>query len=98
MLDIVHNARRKASAPEVICVERNTIQKRSENPKEQERVRDRPALRDGIPWKEEPRQENISIKENGPTCFALFLERDCPKGNTCDYWHPLSVPFTKRGL
>ena len=37
-------------------MERKTFFKISENPKEQERVPDRPALHDGVPWKEGPRQ------------------------------------------
>ena len=48
-----------------------TIQKRGENPKENARVRDRPALRDGIPFtRGTPTGKRASGKENQPTSFA----------------------------
>ena len=56
---IAYNGQQKVSAPEEISVERNMIQRRSVNPREKGRVRDRPALHEGIPWRHGRRQETF---------------------------------------
>ena len=65
-----------------------------ENPKEKERVRDRPALYDGIPCKEGPRQEKCSMKRKPATMLRLF-KGDCIVENDCAYWHPPRCSFSK---
>ena len=73
-VDIAHSGQQKVSALEEISVEWNTMQNRDENPKEKGRVRDRPALHEEIPWKEGPRQEKSSVKEN-PANMLRFAKR-----------------------
>ena len=58
-VEIAYNGQQKVNAVEEISVEWPTIQRRSENAKEKDRVRDRPALRKGIPWNEGSPQDKV---------------------------------------
>ena len=49
--------------------------RRSKNPKEKVSIRDRPALNDGIPWREEPRQEKSPSVKSEPANMLCFFKR-----------------------
>ena len=75
------------------------MQRRSENQKEKERVRDRPALHDGIPWKEGPRQETVFHERKASQQASPLTKGRSPKKDACDYWHPPEcVGCIKKGV
>ena len=60
------------------------------------KVRDFPALHDGIPWKEEPDRKKFSGKENQPPCLA-YKRVTVQKGTVITGIH-LGVPIIKEGI
>ena len=61
------------------------------------RARGRPALHEGTPWKEGPRQEKVFQERKTSQHASHFKRVVVRKVTACDCWHPLECSFHQTG-